>query len=138
VLDQQWRTVKCCGRSDITCSTCPKHCQRFCWLLIAGTWPVLKTYMQCCTCGAPWNLSVPCNFFYHGMHKCFKYTSPSFVVTSTSFPSLFVLLLLLLLLFSYCHCHSHSKLLLLSFTSFVSLSFYSPFSSCVHTAWVTC
>jgi hypothetical protein len=71
VIGQQSKTVKCCGRSDITCSTCHKRCRRFCWLLIAGIGLVLTTCTRYCTCGAQWSLSVLCNCFYHG--KCIYY-----------------------------------------------------------------
>ena len=70
MIGQRWKTAKCCGRNDITCFTCHKHCRRSCWLLIAGIGLVLMTFTRFCTCGAPWSLSVRCNCFYHGKYIC--------------------------------------------------------------------
>jgi hypothetical protein len=122
VVGLRWRTGKCCGRSGTICSTCPKHCRRFCWLLTAGIGLVSETFMQCFTCGAPWNLSVLCSCSYHGKRYSFKSKALAAVATAAasaiSWPSFSYTLILLLQLLS-------------SLTPFLCFSFSFIFSICV-------
>lgn len=130
--------MKCCGRSDITSSTCHKHCQRFYWQLIAGTGRVLETSMQCCICGARWNQSVLCSCFYHGMCKGFHVHNTFCCFSCLSIFFSFFLLIFLPLPLSPSSVNTFSSTSA-ALSAFPGVSYSPTFSvlSFVHNTWVS-